>query len=79
MNGTLRTFRSRAADALADEVAVLVRRRVIDFRDPAADALLDFRDPPSTERADRMAAQAAEIERLQALVHARAEIEVDRG
>jgi hypothetical protein len=49
----------RAADALADEVAVLVRRHVIDSRSPAADALLDYRDPPSTQRADRM----AELER----------------
>lgn len=46
----------RAADALADEVAVLVRRKVVDSRSPAADALLDYRDPPSTERADRIAA-----------------------
>lgn len=45
----------RHAEPLADEVAVLVRRKVIDSRDPAADALLDFRDPPSTPRADRMA------------------------
>jgi hypothetical protein len=47
---------------LADEVAVLVKRRIIDSRSPAADALLDFRDPPSTPRADRLAeldAQAA--------------------
>lgn len=50
----------RAADALADEVAVLVRRRVIDARSPAADALLDYRDPQGgtpmvTQRADRIA------------------------
>ena len=46
---------ARAADALADEVAVLVRRNIIDSRSPAADALLDYRNPPSTPRADRMA------------------------
>lgn len=50
----------RAADALADEVAALVRRRVIDSRSPAADALLDYRDPPTTPRADRLAVLEAE-------------------
>ena len=49
----------RCADALADEVAVLVRRKVIDPRSPAGDALLDYRDPPSSPRADRL----AELER----------------
>jgi hypothetical protein len=53
-------FKLRAAEALADEVAVLVRRGVIDARSPAADALLDFRNPPSSPRADRL----AELERL---------------
>lgn len=51
----LQALRAKYAEALADEVAVLVRRKVIDSRSPAADALLDFRDPPSTPRADRMA------------------------
>jgi len=46
----------RCADALADEVAVLVKRGVIDSRSPAADALLDYRNPPSSPRADRLAA-----------------------
>lgn len=50
----------RCADALADEVAALVRRGVIDSRSPAADALLDYREPPSTPRADRLAALEAE-------------------
>lgn len=54
-DGTIRTMRSRAADELADEVAALVRRKVIDSRSPAADALLSFRDPPSTPRAERLA------------------------
>jgi hypothetical protein len=53
-------FKLRAAEALADEVAVLVRRGVLDSRSPAADALLDFRDPPSSPRADRL----AELEKL---------------
>jgi hypothetical protein len=51
----LRRFRDIAADRLADEVSVLVRRNVISARCPAADALLDYRDPPFTERADRLA------------------------
>ncbi len=51
------------ADALADEVAVLVRRKVIDSRSPAADALLDYREPPSTPRADRMAQLEQELDR----------------
>ena len=50
----------------ADEVAVLVRRKVIDMRDPAADALLSYRDPPSTERADRMAVLEARVAALEA-------------
>lgn len=45
----------RDAGRLADEVDVLIARRVIDSRSPAADALLDFRDPPRTERSDRLA------------------------
>ncbi len=51
------------ADALADEVAVLVRRKVIDSRSPAADALRDYREPPSTPRADRMAQLEQELDR----------------
>jgi len=39
-------FDVRCADALADEVALLVIRKVIDSRSPAADALLDYRNPP---------------------------------
>ena len=49
------TFDKRCADALADEVAVLIRRKVIDARSPAGDALLDYREPPSSPRADRLA------------------------
>ncbi len=45
-----------AAEALADEVDALVRRRVIDSRSPAADALLDYRNPPMSPRSDRLVA-----------------------
>ena len=62
------TFDKRCADRLAEEVAVLVLRKVIDSRSPAADALLDYRDPPSTEHADRLAKADAECERLRKLV-----------
>jgi hypothetical protein len=48
------TFDKRCADALADEVDVLVRRRILDARSAAADALLDYRNPPSTPRTDRL-------------------------
>jgi hypothetical protein len=54
-------FDVRCADALADEVAALVLRRVIDSRSPAADALLDYREPPSTPRADRIAALESRV------------------
>jgi FtsZ-binding cell division protein ZapB len=66
MKALLGNFDKRCADALADEIAVLVRSRVIDARSPAADALLDYRNPPSTERADRLVtlqAKVAELER----------------
>jgi hypothetical protein len=58
----------RAAERLADEVAALVQRGAISSRSPAADALLDFRNPPSSPRADRIAEleralAAAEVER----------------
>lgn len=49
------TMDKRCADKLADEVAVLVKTHVIDSRSPAGDALLDYRNPPSSERADRLA------------------------
>lgn len=42
--GALHFFDKRAADVLANEVAKLIERRVIDTRSPAADALLDYRD-----------------------------------
>lgn len=54
----------RAAEALADEVAALVRRGALDARSPAADALLDFRDPPSSPRADRLASLGGRAARV---------------
>lgn len=47
-------FDKRAADNLADEVAVLIQRGVVDSRSLLADALLDYRDPPTSERALRL-------------------------
>lgn len=82
----LRTFDQLGADRLADEVAVLVHRRVVDARSPVADALLDYRDPPSTPRAERMArleADAARLERrvaeLEARLGAGAELDASAG
>jgi hypothetical protein len=57
-------FDVRCADALADEVDALIRRNVIDSRSPAADALLDYRDPPRTPRSARIAALEEEVARL---------------
>ncbi len=56
----------RCAEALADEEAVLVLRGVIDSRSPAADALLDYRNPPSSPRADSLATERAAHERTKA-------------
>ena len=47
-------FDKRDADILADEVAVLIKRGVIDSRSICGDALLDYRNPPSSERSDRL-------------------------
>jgi hypothetical protein len=60
-------LRIRAADAdrLADEVDVLIKKKVIDSRSPAADALLDFRDPPRTERSSRLASMEQTIANVQ--------------
>ncbi len=66
----LRSFDSRAADALADEVAVLVTKKVIDSRSPAADALLDYRNPPTSSRADALAAERERSGRLEAALRA---------
>ena len=66
--------RNRDAERLADEVAVLVRRGVLDSRSPAADALLDFRDPPSSPRADRL----SELEAVQATAPPDAAVAVER-
>lgn len=56
-------FDKRCADALADEVDLLVCRKVIDSRSPAADALLSYRDPPTSPRSEHL----LEIERHDAL------------
>lgn len=55
----------RDGGRLADEVAVLVRQRVVDQRSPVADALLDFRDPPTSERADRLVTLESERDAAQ--------------
>ncbi len=62
----IRRLDARVGDAarLADEVSVLVRRGVLDSRSPTADALLDFREPPSTPRADRLALLEGERDAL---------------
>lgn len=54
-------WKVRAADAMADAVAVLVQIRKIDSRSRAADALLDYRDPPRDERTDAMAIMESEL------------------
>lgn len=53
--GVGRTFEQIGADRLADEVAALVRRGVLQTRTPVTDALEDYRLPPSSPRADRLA------------------------
>lgn len=60
-------FKVRAADSLADEVAALIRLRQIDARSPAGDALLDYREPPQTERSERLAYLETETQRLKTL------------
>ncbi len=57
-------LRINDADRLADEVAALVTRRVLDSRSAAADALLVYRETPRTERSDRIAALEAENAKL---------------
>ena len=67
-----RTLRQQLAGAarLADEVAALVRRGVLDARCPAADALLDYREPPATPRADRLASLDIQLADAEARVDA---------
>ena len=57
-----------AADVLADEVASLVTCGSMNSRSAAADALLDFRNPPRTERSDRITEQAKEIKQLRVII-----------
>ncbi len=60
-------FDVRCADALADAVDVLVQRKVIDSRSPAADALLDYRNPPSTPRSTQLATAQADLQTANSL------------
>ncbi len=62
--GGLGPFAKKAADALADEVAACVVRRELDSRSPAGDALLDYRNPPTTPRSDRLAALETRFESM---------------
>lgn len=64
MSGAASPFDKIAADRLADEVAALVTNRHLDSRSAAADALLNYREPPRTERSDRIATLEAERARL---------------
>ena len=58
-------MKGRAAEALADAVEAMVRCGALDARSLAADALLDYRDPHTSERADQLVAAHQEIEQLQ--------------
>lgn len=58
-------FDVRCADALANEVDRLVRRRIIDSRSPAADALVEYRNPPTDPRQPRL--ETALVECIAAL------------
>jgi hypothetical protein len=60
--GEVHFFDKIAAERLADEVAVLVCRGVIDARPPAGDALLDYRSPPPSDRSDRLVNLEAEVQ-----------------
>jgi len=58
-------FFRKEADCMADEIDLLVRRKVIDSRSTAADALLSFRSgKPQSERSDRLLALEAELAKL---------------
>mgnify|MGYP001562521351 CR=1 FL=1 len=58
-----------AADRVADEVAALVVNRIIDSRSAAADALLDYRDPPRSPRSDRLGEIESERDALACATH----------
>lgn len=68
------------AGRLADEVQVLIQRRVLDARSPAGDALLDFREPPRSERGDRLVEleDALSAERVEA-IRLRLDVEAERA
>lgn len=65
----LATFDKVAADRLADEVAALVVNRHLDSRSAAADALLDYREPPRSERSDRIVALEGELNDRRPQIH----------
>jgi len=52
------------ADDLADAVAAMIANHAIDTRSIAADALLRYREPPGSERADIITTLLAEIKQL---------------
>lgn len=62
----VRLFDKLCADRMADEIAFLVQRKVISSRCPAADALLDYRDPPQSPRSDRLLELEAAIDAYRA-------------
>lgn len=55
-------FDVRCADALADEVAVLIDKKLLDSRSPAAGALLDYRNPLRSPRSDRLRTLEADLD-----------------
>jgi len=68
---------ARCAEKLADEVDVLVRTHKLDSRSPAADALLDYRNPPQTERSDRIVELGKENQKLKAATEEMANFKAD--
>jgi rubrerythrin len=56
----------RDADRLADAVAGMVTSGRLSSRSVAADALLDYRNPPRTEQSDLIGKLEAELEQLRA-------------
>lgn len=67
----------RGAERLADEVAVLIRKGLLDARSPTGDALLDYRNPPSSPRADRLVTLERERDEAWALVEGANEAELE--
>lgn len=57
----LRTMRLVGAERLADEVERAIRRKLIDPRDPVADALLDYREPGAKRPQSPVRVDASDI------------------